>query len=185
LSKKAGPLSPEPPREDIDVPNIEDDPIDLLYTESADKVEEQFKFAEFDNTDFLDVSDDNDNPFREPKISNTFDLEETYDDAIALQITTRGAEVVIATEKLIKRIQAKIAKAEKKAKQYKEEVGKLVKDRNSKKKETRPKAERKLENAKKRKEALEAIDPEDRILAENNTNDDTIIETVLDKTRDM
>ncbi|KAE9961437.1 hypothetical protein BLS_002094 [Venturia inaequalis] len=99
--------------------------------------------------------------------------------------TKRGAEVVIATEKLTKRIQVKIAKAEKKAKQYKEEVGKLVKDRNSKKKETRPKAERKLENAKKRKEALEAIDPEDRILAENNTNDDTITETVLDKTRDM
>ncbi|KAE9961223.1 hypothetical protein EG328_004667 [Venturia inaequalis] len=79
----------------------------------------------------------------------------------------------------------KITKAEKKAKQYKEEVGKLVKDRNSKKKETRPKAERKLENAKKRKEALEAMDPEDRILAENNTDDDTIIETVLDKTRDI
>ncbi|KAE9971901.1 hypothetical protein EG327_009690 [Venturia inaequalis] len=79
----------------------------------------------------------------------------------------------------------KIAKAEKKAKQYKEEVGKLVKDRNSKKKETRPKAERKLENIKKRKEALEAIDPENRILAENDTDDDTIIETVLDKIRDM
>ncbi|KAE9966255.1 hypothetical protein EG327_000170 [Venturia inaequalis] len=99
--------------------------------------------------------------------------------------TKRGAEVVIATEKLMKRIQAKIAKAEKKAKQYKEEVGKLVKDRNLKKKETRPKAERKLENAKKRKEALEAMDLEDRILAENDTNDDTIIETVLDKTRDI
>ncbi|KAE9961073.1 hypothetical protein EG328_008049, partial [Venturia inaequalis] len=79
----------------------------------------------------------------------------------------------------------KIAKAEKKAKQYKEEVGKLVKDYNSKKKETRPKAERKLENVKKRKKALEAIDPEDRILAENNTDDDTIIETVLDKIRDI
>ncbi|KAE9961211.1 hypothetical protein EG328_004739 [Venturia inaequalis] len=82
--------------------------------------------------------------------------------------TKRGAEVVIATEKLTK-----------------QEIGKLVKDRNSKKKETRPKAERKLENVKKRKEALEAIDPEDRILAENNTDDDTIIETVLDKTRDI